>query len=613
MKLQLRLMTTMLAAGILVAAPDFVRAEDATTATTPAVEATTIPVLHLDGTYPELASPFSLFNQETSTTFRELLATVTKAKSDPKVPSMILRIGRAQLNTAQLTELHSALMDFRSSGKPLYATFEATGVGGYVLASAANEIIIPPVSSLELIGMRADIYFYKDTLAKLGVEAQAINTGKFKTAFEPFTHNSMSEGTRIQTTQLLDDIYGTLVDRVAAGREVKTNKARRWLMDGPYTAKEALSEGLVDRIVYFDDFKSELNEKSGKKLTFDTKYSGTEKKKVEPPNLFALFMGTAKKPGASTDKGDKIALVHAVGPIIDGRVEKSPFGGSETIASEDFIDVLNDVAKEPGLKGIVLRVDSPGGSAIASDLIWRRLETFNEQGIPYVVSMGSVAASGGYYISMGADRVFAEPTTITGSIGVIGGRFILGDAYEKMGLKKEYIAIGENTGLMDETRPWTQRETKLLVRSLDDVYDTFTSKAAAGRGMKQSRIKELGGGRVWSGTAALENGLIDELGGVEAAIRSAREIAKAPEAKVVTFPKEKTIMEMFEEILGGSSTSTTTQTMIAAHLNQQADPLAQLATLLPDEHVAMIKFFMYTMKSDSATSMMVMPWSIRIR
>jgi protease-4 len=613
MKMQLRLMTAILATGICLGAPMVAAAQTESVSTAPA-SATTIAVLNLDGAYPELANPFSLFGgQETSMTFRDLLATVTKAKGDSKISAMVMRIGSAQLNTAQLTELHTALMDFRSSGKPLYATFESTGVGGYVLASAATEILIPPVSSLELIGMRADIFFYKDTLEKLGVQAQAINTGKFKTAFEPFTHNSMSEGTRIQTTQLLDDIYGTLVERVAAGRDVKPNKARRWLMDGPYTAKEALSEGLVDRIVYFDDFRAELQEKAGTKLIFDTEYSGAEKKKVEPPNLFAMFMGTTKKPSSSSDKGDKIALVHAIGPIVDGRVEKSPFGGSDTIASEDFIDVLNDVAKEPGVKAIVLRVDSPGGSAIASDLIWRRLEGFNDNGIPYVVSMGSVAASGGYYISMGADRVFAEPTTITGSIGVIGGRFILGDAYEKLGLKKEYIAIGENTGLMDESRPWTSRETKILVRSLDDVYDTFTSKAAAGRGMKQSRIKELGGGRVWSGTAALENGLIDELGGVEAAIRSAREIAKAPDAKVVTFPKEKTIMELFEEMLGGTSASTSTQTMIASHLAPQMDPLAQLATVLPPEHITMIRFFMNNMKSDRSTSLMVMPWSIRIR
>jgi len=605
-------MTVLLAAGIGLGTPVVALSETDAAATTPAA-ATLVPVLHLNGAYPEVANPFSLFGQEPGMTFRELLGTITKAKSDPKVTAMIVRIGNPAINSAQLMELHGALMDFRSSGKPLYATFEATGVGGYVLASAASEILIPPVSSLALIGMRADIFFYKDTLEKLGVQAQAINTGKFKTAFEPFTHNSMSEGTRIQTTQLLDDIYGTLVERVAAGRDVKDNKARRWLMDGPYTAKEALSEGLVDRIVYFDDFKAELQAKAENKLTFDSEYTGVEKKKVEPPNFFALFMGTAKKASTSSDKSDKIALVHALGPIIDGRVEKSPFGGSATIASEDFIDVLNDVAKEPGLKAIVLRVDSPGGSAIASDLIWRRLETFNEQGIPYVVSMGSVAASGGYYISMGADRVFAEPTTITGSIGVIGGRFILGDAYNKMGLKKEHIAIGENTGLMDESRPWTQRETKILVRSLDDVYETFTSKAADGRGMKQSRIRELGGGRVWSGTAALDNGLIDELGGVEAAIRSAREIANVPDAKVVSFPKEKTIMELFEEILSGTSTSTSTQSKIASHFLPQADMLTQLSAVLPEDHMTMIRFFMHTMKSDTSTSLMVMPWSIQIR
>ncbi len=602
--------STLLAAGFLLACSPVAFAQGerdgaAATAKSPAV---VVPVLNIDGAYPDVKPAFNLLAQD-QPTLQSLIATIRKAKNDPAVPAMIVRIGSPELGSARVMEVRNALLDFRSSGKPLYTSFTSAGIGGYVLASTGSQVVVPPVSGAELYGMRADLFYFKDTLAKLGIEAQAVNTGKFKTAFEPFTHSGMSEGQRIQITEIMDDFFASLSKSVAEAREVKERKARRWLMDGPYTAKQALDEGLVDKIAYLDDLKREVSQKYGKDVKFDPEYTADEKKKPEQVNLLSVFMGTAKKAQARAEAGDKIALVYALGPIMDGRAEKSPLANEDVIASEDFIDLLDEVAKEPGLKGIVLRVDSGGGSAIASDLIWQRLEAFNDKGIPHVVSMGNVAGSGGYYISMGADRIFAEPTTITGSIGVIGGRFVLGDMYRMIGLRKDTIAIGDNTGLADEARPWNQREVRILEGILEDVYDTFTRKVAEGRGMKQSEVKKIGGGRVWSGVAAKEIGLVDELGGIDEAIAAAREIANAPNAKVVTFPKEKTLMDLDEMLSGKKGTVNAT---VTATLAGAADPFRQVEAVVPPEHAAMLKFFLHTLAHGDFQVIAAAPWGISI-
>lgn len=601
-----------LAAAVLIAAVPGVapRAQTGSAAASPKAATTIVPVLTLDGAYADVKPAFNLLNQD-QPTLQSLVATIRKAKDDPAVPAMIVRLGSPALGSARMMEVRDALLEFRASGKPLYTTFTSAGIGGYVLASTGSEIVIPPVSGLELYGMRADLFYYKDTLAKLGIQAQAVNTGKFKTAFEPFTHDGMSEGQRIQITDIIDDFFDSLTKSVAEAREVKERKVRRWLTDGPYTAKQALEEGLVDRIAYFDELQRDVERKFGKDLKFDTEYSAEEKKKPEQVNLLGLFMGTAKKSQAKADSGDKIALVYALGPIMDGRAEKSPFAAENVIASEDFLDLLDEVAKEPGLKGIVLRVDSGGGSAIASDLIWQRLEALNDKGIPHVVSMGDVAGSGGYYIAMGADKIYAEPTTITGSIGVIGGRFILGDMYKKIGLRKDTIAIGDNTGLADEARAWNAREVKILEGILEDVYDTFTRKVAEGRGMKQSEVKKIGGGRVWSGVAAKEIGLIDELGGIDDAVAAAREIANAPNAKVVTFPKEKSLMDILDEVLSGKKSSI--GTTVTAAVADATDPFNQIEAVIPEQHAVMLKFFLHTLADGDLKVLAAAPWSFSIR
>lgn len=601
------IIASLLVAPFLLSPVSLAADEAAASADAAATSAKKVPVLVLDGSYPEVKAGFDLFDKEIVMA-RDLIATVRRAKEDKDVRALILRIESPGLSLTSLMDLRRAILDVREAGKPVYASFESVGLGGYVLASAADEIVIGPVGSLELMGINAQSYFFKGTLEKIGAKADVVNTGRYKTAMESFTHDKMSDGNREQIGEIIDDIMDELAADVAEGRGIDEDDAMDILTDGPFTAKKALEKGYVDRIGYIEEIQDALNEEAGTELDFDWEYADGQKKKEEPPNFFALLMGGGlPKAAAVSDADPKVAVVYAVGPIVDGRNDDSPFNSTVQIASEDFIDLLDEVTAEQNLKALVLRVDSPGGSAIASDRIWTRLEEIKAAGTPIVVSMGDVAGSGGYYISMGADHIIADPTTITGSIGVIYGRITLGGTMEKLGVTKDGIQIGKHAGLYDETRLWTASERKLLNEFVEDVYDTFTSKAAEGRGLTQKRIKELGGGRLWSGSDAVDNGLVDELGGIDRAVEVARELASAPDAKVVYFPKDKSFMELFEEVFS-MEMSTRTARSIAT-----PDAFALLEQVVPKRHLDTARFVFNAMSADRPPALAVMTQIIDIR
>lgn len=598
----------LLGGATLVATPDVVRAQGETETAAPAKQK--VVLIELDGSYPDTKGGFDLFNEK-SQSFADLLATFRRAKSDSEVHSIVLRIGAPGLGLSQAMELHEELLAFRASGKTIVATMDSGGLMAMLLSSAATEVIMPEVGSLSVMGLNADMYYLRDALALLGVRAEAVTVGSYKNAMETFTHSEMSATTQEQMMTLLEDILGELSRRVAEGRGVSAEQAREWIVNGPYTSKSAKDAGIVDELAYFDSITTKLRRTGdGEMLPLDTEYGSKPAEKKEPLNLFAMLMSGGKKKATKAGSADpKIAIVYATGAISDGRADKSnPFASSDGILSHDFIDLLDEVAKEPGLKAVVLRVNSPGGSAIASDTIWNRLEQFQASGIPVVASMGDVAASGGYYISMGADRIVAEPTTITGSIGVVGGKFILGRTMQILGINKQSISIGKNTGLFDETRAWTLEERAMIQEMMDDIYETFTAKTADGRGLSQDRIKELGGGRVWSGVAAKGSGLVDELGGLDRAIEIARELGKSQDAAVVRFPKEKTLSEMFEEILSGGFGAQATVT--APSLLQQV--AAAAGVQVPESTMSYLEVMLQEMGGKPG-AMLILPWQVEIR
>lgn len=524
--------------------------DTATESAEQAAQATTLAVISLEGSIVERTDPMALFGSD-QTTIKDIVSTINKAATDDEVGGLAIKLNGASMGMTAADSIRAALMDFRASGKPLVAASDTYGLGTYYLASTADEIVGTPVGGVDIMGMGFSMYYFKELLAKIGVEFQVVNTGKFKNAMEPFTHTGMTAGTREQMGALLEDLSAYMVAGVAEARGMSEDEAAAMLWEGPYTAPDALEAGLLTRLDYIDDFLAAYAADNG--MEIDEDYTAVEKEEPKPFNLFTMFSNVGKgRDGAKKGAGEFVAVVRATGAITDGRSDGGLFGATDGIASDDFLDLLDKVAEEGDLKAIVLRVDSPGGSAIASDRIWNRLERFRADGIPVIASMGGVAASGGYYIAMGADKIYAEPTTITGSIGVIGGRPVLGGTYEKIGVDKDTLSIGRHAELFDEASHWDDEQVAVVERMIDMIYEDFTRKAAAGRNVGQDRIKELGGGRVWSGIAAVNNGLVDELGGFEDALAEARRLAGDESIKVIEFPKEQTLMDLIEEVLSGN-------------------------------------------------------------
>ncbi len=506
--------------------------------------------IEINGPIAERSDPFAIFASN-QTTLQGLLGRIEKAKNDEMIEAIYIRMLAPGWNSAQAMEVYQALDEVVENGKDVYISFDMAGILNYTVASAGSKILMPEVGIVDLHGLNFSLYFMKDMLGKLGVEADVVNVGKFKDALDPLIRNEMGEGTRIQMTALLESFFTSFEDRLAEQRGWDEEKTEEIITMGPYTSEEALELGLVDEIISHEQIEGFLADELGERIKLVEGY-GEKKKQQEPPNIFALLTGSSMSKKKSQSDDPKVAVVYALGPISDGRSQSdNPFESNQAIVSDDFVDLLDKVSESKNLKAVVVRVDSPGGSAIASDRIHERLLEFQRDDIPVVVSMGSVAASGGYYISMGADHIFAQDTTITGSIGVIGGKILLADTYDKIGVTKQSLAIGDHSNIYSETDKWTDEERKLLNETLDSIYDTFTAKAADGRGMSQDEIKELGGGRVWSGSDALENGLVDEIGGLTQAIAYAKELTGEEELEVIQFPEELSLLEMIDKIMMG--------------------------------------------------------------
>ena len=479
--------------------------------------------IRIEGALPESPGEMSLFG-DLGVDLRKTMARIEQAGEDKSVSGVILEI-EAEMGRGKLNELRGSIERVQASGKKVYALLETAMGSQYSLAAACDEIIMPESGDVLLPGVRAEFSFYKDLLAKIGVEADMLHVGDYKGAAEPYTRDSLSEPVRKNMTALIDDMYDELLTTIASDRDVKLEEVRQLVNQGLLSAEDAKAAGLIDRVAYPDQFKTKLaKEYKTDELVYVLNYA---KRKVDTDfsgpmgmmKLFQTMMGGDVSGRASG--GPKLAIVYAVGPIMSGKSQTSLFGGS-TMGSTTIVEALQKAAEDDDVKAIVLRVDSPGGSALASDLIWRQTRAIDK---PIVASMGDMAASGGYYISMGADRIFAEPGTITGSIGVVGGKMAMQGLYSKLGIATESISRGDNSGIFSSTAKFSKSEREVVEKMMKDVYGQFTSKAAKGRGMKVEDLEKLAGGQVFTGRVAKRNGLIDEVGTLRDAIAEAKRLA----------------------------------------------------------------------------------------
>ncbi|MFL5754514.1 MAG: signal peptide peptidase SppA [Bacteroidia bacterium] len=510
-------------------------------------------------------NPFANFNlgsfgDEPGIGLNDIVNNLQKAKEDTAIKGIYLNFGSVPAGIASTEEIRNALLDFKSSKKFIYAYSEMYDQKSYYLASVADKIFLNPQGGMELKGLSAQIMFFKKALEDLNVDVQIFRHGKFKSAIEPFMLDKMSEANRLQTEVFLGSIWNSILEGISKQRGISIAElnsiADELKVKNP---QSALDLKLVDGLKYEDEVTSLLKEKTGTK----------EKDKLSFVKI-AEYTRAAGKKKEGQGKQEKIAVIYAVGSIESGK------GDEETIGSDRIAKAIREARLDTTIKAIVMRVNSPGGSALASDVMWREV-SLAKKAKPFIVSMGDVAASGGYYIACAADKIYAQPNTITGSIGVFG---IIPNAQKlfaaKLGINIDTVNTNKHADVGTLYRGVTELERDYIQKGVEDIYDVFTSRVAEGRKMSQADVDSIGQGRVWSGSDALKIKLVDELGGLDKAIAYAAEKAKIKNYKIISLPKQKDPLSAFLDKKTGEAESR----LMTKNLGEQYKYLLHLKNLL---------------------------------
>jgi protease IV len=461
----------------------------------------------------------------------DVLDGLRRARSDDRVKALVAKVGGRPIGLAQVQELHAAIREFAGSGKLAVVWAETFGDFSpgnvpYYLATAFDRIYLQPSGDLGLTGISVQNWFYRGALDKLGVEFQVGARGEYKSAAERLTEHGFSGPAREALQRMATSIVEQLAGAIAQRLEIPAEDARALIDRGPFVAGEALDTGLVDALGYRDEVYAAVREAAG-------------------PDAYLLYLGRYQRARTLGERArklptpaeDGVALIYATGPIRRGRTARSPLGGS-SMGSDTMSGALRSAVADHRVKSIVLRVNSPGGSYVASDTIWREVVRARQAGKPVVVSMSEVAASGGYFIAMAADTIVAQPGTITGSIGVISAKPVLGQALDRAGVSTDSVTEGAHADMFTTSRPYSDEEWEKINGWLDRIYADFTGKVADGRGLSQDQVHEIARGRVWTGADAAGIGLVDELGGLDTALAVARQKASLPQtAAVRLFPR----------------------------------------------------------------------------
>ncbi|GAA3425051.1 signal peptide peptidase SppA [Streptosporangium sandarakinum] len=458
----------------------------------------------------------------------DVLSGLKRARTDTRVKALVVKIGTRPLGLAMVQELRQAVARLREAGKLTVAFAESFGEFGagtvpYYLATAFERVYLQPSGDVGLTGVAIEQRFLKGALGKLGVDYQIGQRHEYKTAANTYTQDHMTEAHRESMGRITESITEQVVAGIAEGRGMEPAKVRELVDQGPFIGAEAVEAGLVDRMAYRDEVYDEVKKAAGEdsRLLYVARYArGPIAKKLPRPGE------------------DVVALVHGNGAVRLGRSGRSPLGGGGAMGSDTVCAALRAAREDDHVKAVVFRVDSPGGSYVASDAIWREVVLTRKAGKPVVVSMGDLAASGGYMVSMAADAIVAQPGTLTGSIGVFGGKAVIGGLLEKIGISSETVGEGANAGMFSPTNAFSEAQWARVNAWLDRVYDDFVAKAAEGRDLPRERVHELARGRVWTGADAHAHGLVDELGGLEDALALARKKAGvAADAPVRVYPR----------------------------------------------------------------------------
>ena len=479
-------------------------------------------------------------------TVRSVVGMLRKAKADKRITSVIVKPSGSGALWGKVQEVRDAVLDFRRSGKPIVAYLEYGGEQEFYLATACDKVFLMPAATLDLTGMASYELFLRGTLDKIGAYPDALHIGEYKTYSNTFTQHTYTPAHREMAESLNTDLFEQLVRGIADGRKKSEADVKALIDHGPFLPEDALRAGLIDDLAYEDQLDDKVKLASGK-LHY-----------VEMNEYRQVSAG-----GLGLNRGPKIAVIYATGLIASGKSSYDGTGG-QVVGAETLVEYLRKARADSSIKAIVLRVDSPGGSAIASDVIWREV-VLTKNLKPLVASMSDVAASGGYYIAMPAHAIVAEPSTLTGSIGVVLTKFVIDGTLKKLGMNMEGVSQGKYANLYSPVRPFSPEERARMAENMQATYDTFVEKAAQGRNTTPERIDAIGQGRVWTGRQAKEIGLVDELGGLDRAVALAKQrakIAQDTEVELMIYPPKKSIYDLLRDPLGNADRASTLASLL---------------------------------------------------
>ncbi len=503
----------------------------------------------IDGPLPSFsgAGPLLAAMGQSQYRLEELL---DRAGRDPNVQEVVVRIGNPEIGMARAQELSDAITRIAATGRPVTCHIEEPGNMAYWLAArSCGRLVIAPAGGVDLVGFALEAVFARELLDSLGISAEMLHIGRYKDAADSLTLTGMTEESRQATESLLGELHRELVAGIAAGRKLEAGRVEELVNAGPHSAAGARETGLVDEIETLGRVLAPLREKYAGGVVDD--YGNEAPKSLSLMELFNMLGG--KPPAEERSTEPRIALVPAVGPIVSGGGQDELLAGMELVRDTELVEALGEAERDPSIRAVVLRIDSPGGSALASDNIWAAVRDLAKVK-PVVASMGDTAASGGYYVAAAATEVFASASTITGSIGVVGGKLAIGDGLAKIGVRTETVARTERARLFSPFSPFDDAEREVVLGLMRAAYDLFVDRVAEGRGLERGRVLAAAEGRVWSGAQALEAGLVTRLGTLADAVERARKLGSLPAGPVEIFPPPKTLMERIGEALTGPQT-----------------------------------------------------------
>jgi len=561
----------------------------------------------------EAPSGFSLFGDD-RLVLRTLVDRIQSAAVDKNVKGMLLTLNDSGLGLSQAQEVRDSLISFRKSGKPVFVYADSYDTVSYTLASGASDICMLEGGEIMMPGVGLESMFAKGLLDKVGVKADYVQIGEFKGADEEMTRTEASPELRGEMTKLAEGLYDQIIDGIASSRKIPKEVVKQTIDETVLQGKTAKTRGFVDHLIDQDGLRDLMAKKMGNDVDLMKDYGKEKREALDFSSPLAAIQSLMKQPEAPENPKPAVALVYAQGVIQDGEVDSLGLFGDGGVGSENMRVAMRIAARDDNIKAIVIRIDSPGGSALASEVMWQAVRRAAAKK-PVFISIGGMAASGGYYLAVAGDKIYADPTAIVGSIGVVGGKMVFKDLFEKVGLHTETFSKGRNAGMWSSSEPWTDKQRELVRSWMKQTYEQFTDRVSAGRKGKIQDIDKVARGRIFVAKQAKELGMVDEIGGINEAIADAAKKVglKAGDYNVQVVPRPKTLADFLNGTADDKGTGPQAQLPIRVDVKMDNEFTAALKALPPGvrsqlgRQIATIRLF-----NDRPVAL-VAPYSVKLK